>query len=63
MVVLEGNDASDVLHNKNIECTTIFKEFSDWMSVTTQRNQELEYIFTKIQSLNEEVSKAQDPLE
>jgi hypothetical protein len=62
-VVLEGNDARDVLHKKTVECTTIFKEVSDWMGVITRCNQALEELCMKIQTLNEEASKAQDPLE
>jgi hypothetical protein len=41
-VVLEGNDARALLHKKMVECTTIFKELSDWMGVITHRNQALE---------------------
>jgi hypothetical protein len=32
-VVLEGNDARDLLHKKTVECTTIFKEVNNWMGV------------------------------
>jgi hypothetical protein len=41
-VVLEGNDARALLHKKTVECTTIFKEVSDWMGVITHHNQALE---------------------
>jgi hypothetical protein len=63
-VVLEGNNARVTLHKKTVECTTIFKEVSDWMGVISARcNQTLEDLCLKIQSLNEEVAKALDPLE
>jgi hypothetical protein len=32
-IVLEANDARDVMHKKTIECTTILKEVNDWMGV------------------------------
>jgi hypothetical protein len=62
-VVLEGNNAIITLHKKTMECTTIFKEISDWMGVISWCNQTLEDLCSKIQSLNEEAAKSLDPLE
>jgi hypothetical protein len=41
-IVLEANDARDVMHKKTAECTTILKEVNDWMGVINRRNQALE---------------------
>jgi hypothetical protein len=62
-VVLEGNNARITLHKNYVECTTIFKEINDWMGVISWCNQTLEDLHLKIQSLNEEATKALDPLE
>ena len=62
-VVLEGNNARVTFHKRIVECTTIFKEVSDWMGIISRCNQTLEDLRLKIQSLNEEVSNTMDPLE
>jgi hypothetical protein len=62
-VVLEGNDVRTLLHKNTFECTTIFKEFSDWMGVITYRNEKLEDLCTIIHTLNEEATKRHDSLE
>jgi hypothetical protein len=62
-VVLEGNNARATLHKWTVECTKIFREVSDWMGIISRRNQTLEDLRTKIQSLNEEVFITLDPLE
>jgi hypothetical protein len=62
-VVLEGNDARDLLHKKTVECTTIFKEVRYWMGVITCHNQGLEELWTRIQTLNKEATKTHNPLE
>jgi cysteinyl-tRNA synthetase len=62
-VVLEGNNAREALHKCTTECTRIFHEVSDWMGIIARRNQTLEDVHTRIQSLNEEVAVTMDPLE
>jgi hypothetical protein len=62
-VVLEGNNARVTLHKRTVECTTIFKEVSDWMGIILRCNKKLEYMHLQIQSLNEEASNTLYPLE
>jgi hypothetical protein len=62
-VVLEGNDARDLLHKNIVECTTIFKEVNDWMGVITPLQPGTGILCTRIQTLNEEATKTHDPLE
>jgi hypothetical protein len=62
-VVLEGNNARVTLHKRTAECTTIFKEVSDWMGIISRCNQTLEDLCLQIQSLNEEATNTMDPLE
>jgi hypothetical protein len=52
-VVLEGNNAIAALHKHIIECTRIFREFSDWMGIIARCNQILEDVHARIQLLNE----------
>jgi len=62
-VVLEGNNARVILHKRTVECTTIFKQVIDLMGLISWSNQTLEDLRLKIQSLNDEATKALDPLE
>jgi hypothetical protein len=62
-IVLQGNNAREALHKHTAECTNIFREVNDWMSIIARRNQVLKEVCTKIQVLNEEFVAMMDPME
>jgi hypothetical protein len=62
-IILEGNNAREILHKRTTKCTKIFREVSDWMGIISRCNQTLEDLHVKIQSFHEEETNTLDLLE